>query len=137
MTQNGEGYNGRYTAAQFIEALHKTGGIVSTLAEKLGCDWHTARAGIDRWPTVKRTWQDERAKVSDKAQSNVIKAIQDEDLPTSKWWLQLMDDEFTPREKREITGFLRNLDMSTLSAQQLERIAAGENVLRVLATNTG
>ncbi len=137
MTQNGEGYNGRYTAAQFIEALHNTGGIVSALAERLGCDWHTARAGIDRWPTVKRAWQNERAKVSDKAQSNVIKAIRDEDLPTSKWWLQLMDDEFTPREKREISGFLKNLDMSVLSAQQLERIAAGESPLHVLATSTG
>jgi len=138
MTQNGEGYNGRYTAAQFIEAIHGTGGIVSALAERLGCDWHTARAGIDRWPTVKQAWLNERAKVTDKAQSNVIHAIvEDKDLATSKWWLQLMDDEFTPKEKREISGLLRSLDMSQLSAGQLERIAAGENVLHVLVTNTG
>ena len=137
MAENGEGYNGRFTAQQFIEALPGTGGIISTLADRLGCEWHTARKGIDRWPTVKQAWRNERAKISDKAQSNVIKAIGDEDLPTSKWWLQLMDDEFTPKEKREISGMLKNLDMSQLSASQLERIAAGENVLHVLVTNTG
>ena len=103
MSQNGNGYNGRYTAAQFIEAMQGTGGIVSALAERLGCDWHTARAGIDRWPTVERAWANERAKVTDLAQRNVIKAIKDADLPTSKWWLQLMDPEFVPKEKREIT----------------------------------
>ena len=138
MTENGEGYNGRFTAQQFIEALPGTGGIVSALADRLGCEWHTARKGIDRWSTVKRAWQNERAKVTDKAQSNVIHAIvEDKDLATSKWWLQLMDDEFTPKEKREISGLLRSLDMSQLSASQLERIAAGENVLHVLVTNTG
>lgn len=138
MTQNGDGYNGRYTAGQFIEAMQGTGGIVSALAERVGCTWHTARAAINRWPTVEQAWQDERAKITDKAQSNVIHAIvEDKDLPTSKWWLQLMDDEFIPKEKREISGFLRNLDMSILSAQQLERIASGESPLHVLATSTG
>ena len=102
--ENGNGYNGRYTAGQFIEAMRGTGGIVSALADKVGCTWHTARAAIDRWPTVNQAWQNERAKVTDLAQRNVIKAIKDEDLPTSKWWLQLMDDQFVPREKREITG---------------------------------
>ena len=104
MSENGNGYNGRYTAQQFIDALPGTGGIVSALAEKLGCEWHTARKGIDRWPTVQRAWENERAKVTDVAQRNVIKAIKEEDLPTSKWWLQLMDPQFVPKEKREIAG---------------------------------
>ena len=106
MTQNGNGggYNGRYTAGQFIEAMRGTGGIVSALAEKVGCAWNTARDAIDRWPTVEQAWRNERAMVTDLAQRNVIKAIKDADLPTSKWWLQLMDPEFVPKEKREITG---------------------------------
>ena len=138
MTQNGDGYNGKYTAGQFILAIPGTGGVISTIAAKCGCTWNTARAAIDRWPTVEQAWKNERAKVTDVAQSNVIHAIvEDKDLATSKWWLQLMDDEFTPKEKREISGLLRSLDMSQLSASQLERIAAGENVLHVLVTNTG
>ena len=106
MTQNGNGggYNGRYTAGQFIEAMRGTGGIISALAEKVGCAWNTARDAIDRWPTVEQAWRNERAMVTDLAQRNVIKAIKDADLPTSKWWLQLMDPEFVPKEKREITG---------------------------------
>lgn len=104
MAENGNGYNGRFTAQQFKEAIPGTGGIVSALAERLGCAWHTARDGIDRWATVKRAWENERNRISDKAQRNVVKAILDDDLPTSKWWLQLMDPEFTPKQKRELVG---------------------------------
>ena len=106
MTQNGNGngYNGRYTAAQFIEAMRGTGGIISALAEKVGCAWNTARDAIDRWPTVNQAWRNERAMVTDLAQRNVIKALKEGDLPTSKWWLQLMDPDFVPKEKREVSG---------------------------------
>jgi len=105
MSENGNGYNGRYTAQQFIDAIPGTGGIVTNLAIKLRCAWHTANDGIERWPTVKRAWQNECAKVTDKAQSNVIRAIvEDEDLATSKWWLVLKHPDFMPKEKREITG---------------------------------
>jgi len=106
MTQNGNGggYNGRYTAGQFIEAMPGTGGVISTIAARCGCTWNTAKAAIARWPTVEQAWKNERAKVTDVAQSNVINAIVEaKDLPTSKWWLQLMDDQFVPREKREIS----------------------------------
>ena len=104
MSQNGNGYNGRYTAGQFIQAIPGTGGVISTIAAKCGCAWNTARDAIDRWPTVKQAWENERAKVTDVAQSNVISAIVDKkDLATSKWWLQLMDPTFTPKEERKIS----------------------------------
>ena len=105
MTENGKGYNGRFTAQQFIDAMPETGGIVSMLAEKCGCAWHTAKAAIDRWATVKRAWQDERNRITDVAQSNVIDAIvEGKDLATSKWWLQLMDSEFVPKQKADVTS---------------------------------
>ena len=134
MSVNGDGYNGRFTAQQFIDAMPGTGGIVSKLAERCKCAWHTARGAIERWPTVKRAWQNERHRVSDKAQSNVITAIvENGDLPTSKWWLQLMDDEFMPKQRQEIVALLKNLDMSTLSTEQLERIAQGDDPIHVIA----
>jgi len=106
VTENGNGYNGRYTAGQFIEAMSGTGGIVTALAERVGCAWHTAKAAIDRWPTVKQAWLNERSRITDRAQRNVIKAIMDEDLPTSKWWLQLMEPDFTPKQTQEWSGEL-------------------------------
>ena len=95
-----------FTAAQFIKAIPGTGGIISALADRVGCTWHTAKKYVTDYPTVAEAWEAERNKVTDKARHNIIKAIQEGDWQMSKWWLQVMDDEFVPREKREISGSL-------------------------------
>lgn len=112
-----------YTAKQFINAMPGTGGIVRTLAEKVGCSWITARRYIDKFPTVKLAWQAERNQVTDKAEHNIITAIRDKDLQMSKWWLQVMRDEFTTKTKTDITTGGDKL--SPLTDQQLEQFIAG------------
>lgn len=77
---------------------------MSAIAQAVGCDWHTARKYIDEHPTVKQAWENERNKITDKARHNIVKAIHDGDLQLSKWWLQVMDDEFVPRQRNELTG---------------------------------
>jgi predicted transcriptional regulator len=94
----------KFTTTQFIEAIPGTGGIVSAIASKVGCDWHTARKYIDEHTTVKQAWEDERSKITDKAKHNIIKSIQGGDLMMSKWWLQVMDAEFMPTQRAELTG---------------------------------
>jgi hypothetical protein len=76
-----------YTAAQFIKAIPKSGGIVSTIAAKVGCDWHTAKKWITEAPTVAKAYQDECETVNDMAQAGLIKAMQEGDVGTIKWWL--------------------------------------------------
>src|SRR5512145_2765925 len=93
-----------FTTDQFIAAIPGTGGIVSAIAAKVGCEWHTAKKYIDEHPTVLQAWHDERSKINDKAKHNIIKAVNEGDLQMSKWWLQVMDEEFLPRERNEITG---------------------------------
>ena len=44
--------NAHYTAKQFIEAIPGSGGIVSTIARRVGCNWYTAKKYIDNYPTV-------------------------------------------------------------------------------------
>ena len=91
-----------YTAQQFIEAIPGTGGIISTIAARVGCNWHTAKKYI-QMPTVNQAYENEKHKVDDKALSNVMGAIQSGDLSVSMWWLRVkMADEFTPRS--EVTG---------------------------------
>jgi hypothetical protein len=91
-----------YTAKQFIDAIPNTGGVISDIAKKVGCSWHTAKKYIDEYSTVNEAWQAERNRITDKARNNIIKAIEKSDLQMSKWWLQVMDDEFVPRERREV-----------------------------------
>jgi len=81
-----------------------TGGVVSHLADIVGCSWHTARKFIDNYATVKQAWESERNKITDRARHNIIKSIQAGDLQMSKWWLQVMDDEFAERRNVRLEG---------------------------------
>jgi hypothetical protein len=94
----------KFTARQFIAAIPGSGGVVSQIAAAVGCDWHTARRYIDNHATVKEAWDAERHSITDKARHNILKAIDKGDLMMSKWWLQVMDDEFVPRSKSEHAG---------------------------------
>jgi 5'-3' exonuclease len=93
-----------YTAKQFIKAMAGTGGVISAIADNVGCSWHTAKKYIEEYSTVNEAWIEERNRITDKARNNIIKAIERNDLQMSKWWLQVMDEEFVPREKREVSG---------------------------------
>ena len=101
---NGEGYNGKFTAQQFIDAMPGTGGVVSMIADVVGCAWNTAKKYIDEYPTVNRAWRNERGRINDKAKHNIIKSINKGDLAMSKWWLSVMDDEFRPKQDIKHTG---------------------------------
>jgi len=95
---------GKYTAEQFIKAVKGTGGTITQIANRVGCDWHTAKRYFAQHPTVQLAWQNERQSITDKARWNVLLAIDKRDLQLSKWWLSVMDDDFIPKQKHEVTG---------------------------------
>ena len=106
MGTNGNGKNGNYTAGQFIEAIPGTGGIISTIARRVGCAWHTAQKYIQNYPTIQRAYDDECEKLTDAAESTVIKAIMDSDLGAAKWYLTMKAKSrgYATTERKEITG---------------------------------
>jgi hypothetical protein len=88
-----------FTAKQFIDAIPGTGGIISTIAKKVGCQWHTAKKYIETHTTVRQAYDNEKNRIDDAAVSNIYQAIIDKDLSTSKWWANMkMGDEFHPTE---------------------------------------
>lgn len=98
------GRSGNFTAVQFIDAIPGSGGIISTIAKRVGCQWHTAAKYIRRYATVAKAYQDECEKITDLAESVVLKAIQAEDINTAKWYLTMKakDRGYAPRQ--EIAG---------------------------------
>lgn len=93
----------QYKAADFIRAIPGSGGIISTIARRVGCDWHTVRRYIDEFSTVAQAYEDECEAVSDLAESKLIESIRGGDLASAKWWLsRKRRSEFADR--REITG---------------------------------
>jgi hypothetical protein len=76
-----------YTAEQFVKAIKGSGGIISTIAERVGCDWHTAKKWIETYPTVAQAYEDECQRINDMAVSVLMKSIKDGNTQDAKWWL--------------------------------------------------
>lgn len=77
----------RYTKEQVLAAIGDSAGIVSAIAQRLGCDWNTARRYVDRWEETRRAFQAERERVLDLAETTIIRAIREGDTGTAKWLL--------------------------------------------------
>ena len=119
-----------FTTGQFIQAIDGSGGIISTIAAKVGCSWATAQKWIKEYPTVVQAYEDECQRINDMAQSVLMKSIKDGNTQDAKWWL-------SKKRKVEFGDALdvnlRNFDMSQLDDAQLERLAKGDDLLTVLA----
>ncbi|MGI5102830.1 hypothetical protein [Treponema vincentii] len=48
-----------YRKGEILTAVKGSGGIVTTIAAKLGCDWHTAKANIDLHEETREAYRDE------------------------------------------------------------------------------
>ncbi len=77
----------QFTAEQVIEAIKASGGIVTTVARKMGCDWHTARKYIDNYPTIGQAYKDECESVLDMCESALFTNIKSGDTQDAKWFL--------------------------------------------------
>jgi hypothetical protein len=85
----------QYKAQDFIEAIPGTGGIVVRIAQKVGCDWNTAKKYITEFATVRAAYEQEKHAMDDLAENTVLQAIKDGDVNTAKWWLRVKRrDEF-------------------------------------------
>lgn len=105
-----------YVAQQFINAIPGTGGIISTIALKVGCDWHTAKKYIDTYSTIQQAYQDELESVADIAESLLVTNIrlgrdkQKEtkervDAADAKWYLARKTKRgYEPKQEIEHSG---------------------------------
>lgn len=121
-----------FTAEQFINAIKGSGGIISTIALRVGCSWNTANKYIHEKPTVQKAYDDERETVNDLAVSVLIKTMQQTEdtylsVASAKWWLERKrKEEYSPRQEN------LNIDLTLLSDDQLEMIKQGKSLTDVL-----
>lgn len=123
----------RYTAQQFIDAMPGTGGVISALANRVGCTWHTAKKYVDEYATVHKAWEAESNRINDLAKYNLVQALQDGDLQISKWWAQVKIPEFALKARLEHTGKddgpievkeTVEFDLGSLTDDQLDALAS-------------
>ena len=95
-----------YKASQFIEAIPGSGGIISTIAARVGCHWHTARRFCMEVKAVKEVYDDEVEKTIDLAEAVILNALKEKDTTTAKWYLTMKGAPrgYTPTQKSEISS---------------------------------
>ncbi len=96
----------QYTAEQFIKAIPGTGGIVTAIARKLDCDWHTVKKYINDYPTIKRAYDAEKEMVKDTVETSLIVKAKDGESWAVKYYLstQAKDRGYVERQQVEHSG---------------------------------
>jgi len=136
----------KYTAQQIIDKIDGSGGIKTVICQKLGCSRPTLNRYIAKYKTVARAYRAEVEKVGDVAESVVITNIRLQaelqrvtrvpvDTGDARWYLERKAKDRGYSQRAEI--FLRNLDLSTLTDEQVQRIADGEDPFAVINTGAG
>lgn len=77
----------QYPTEKLIQAIVGSGGIMSSIAQKLRCDWHTANSRIYEDPEALQALTDEREKIKDLSEGVLITAIKGGDVSSAKWYL--------------------------------------------------
>jgi hypothetical protein len=95
---------GLYTAEQFIKAIPGTGGIITSIARKVGCEWNTAKVYIEKYPTVKQAYENECETMLDMAEAELYKAVKSGKDWAIKYTLATKGKNRGFTERNEITG---------------------------------
>lgn len=94
----------QYTAQDFINAMPNTGGVVSAIAEKVGCAWNTADKYIKEHPTVAQAWRNERERIVDMAEMALFKKVKEGESWAIKYTLVKLGKERGYGDAVQVTG---------------------------------
>lgn len=105
----------QYKTTDFINAIRGTGGIITTIAARVGCSWNTAKKYIDEHSTVKAAYDEEIERTIDKAEGVLLKNIDNAarlaqygsavvDTADVKWFLSRKAKTRGYVERAEVTG---------------------------------
>jgi hypothetical protein len=118
----------QFTIEDFINAMPGTGGIIKTIAQKVGCDWHTAKKYITRFATIAHAYAAEKESVKDDVENSLIVKAKEGDVGAIKYYLstQAKDRGYVEKSQieliqKELEGFLDLLEKQ-LEPKTYERI---------------
>lgn len=97
-----------YENTTIKKAIEDSGGIISTIAERLGCEWHTAKKYIENNEELKSVYEAESESVIDLAESKLIENIQANDNTAILFYLKTKGKKrgYIERNETEISGNL-------------------------------
>ena len=92
----------KYSEADVIKAIAGTGGIISTICEKLNCSRGTFYGYLKKRPAIKQAYEDEQESVLDMAEGSLFGLIQGGDLGAICFYLKCKGKARGFVEKQEL-----------------------------------
>ena len=87
---------------KFIEALEDTGGVITTIAKKLGVSRKSIYDYLIKFPELKEYLNDEKEKILDMAEISLFSQVKDKDFSATKYILGTLGKRRGYVEKQEI-----------------------------------
>lgn len=94
----------KYSLEKVLAAIKDSSGIVSLVAKRLGCEWHTAKKYINNWEQTKQAIDDENEAILDLAESKTYEAINNGDMSAARFILMTKGKHRGYTERQEISG---------------------------------
>lgn len=114
-----------YDITTLKKAIEDSGGIMTTIAERLGCEWHTAKKYIEQYEETKQAYEAESESVIDLAESKLIENIQANDNTAILFYLKTKGKKRGYIERKEVDlsnkgEKFENQIITTLTPEQLK-----------------
>ena len=68
-----------YKKEDVLKAIDGSGGLITTIANRMHCDWHTAKKYIDKWTETRRAYADSMETVLDFVEGKAIERVKEGD----------------------------------------------------------
>jgi hypothetical protein len=91
-----------YTIDELLFAIKDSAGIVSTIAKTLDCSWSTAQIYINKYEETIKAYEEEKERVLDMAESQLLKKIREGNEQLIKYYLGKKGQHRNYGEKQEI-----------------------------------
>ena len=104
----------QYKKDTVLKAVKDSKGIITTIAKRLKCSWHTAETYCNKYPESKRALKDENEKILDICEGLLIESIEkNKDIQNAKWLLS---------KKGKVRGYTDNQISVDMLPEKIEII---------------
>lgn len=76
-----------YTDETIIKAIKGSGGIITSIANKLGCAWDTANKYVNKNEATRTAYKNEKEQILDLSETVVYQSIKSGNTQDAKWVL--------------------------------------------------